>query len=98
MSNQTAPQLLHNDEGATHKEIGTLLANADADNYVDEADPDLATSEYGAEAVNDTDPSIDLCIDLGSGDLIDIDEETNIFLTIYIDLFLVIDSYANQIS
>jgi carboxylesterase type B len=96
---RASAQLLHSDEGA-REEIGSLLADADVDN-VDEADPDLATSEYGAdEAIfNDTDdPSIDLCIELGSGDLIDIDEDTNIFLTIDIDPFLVIDSYADQNS
>jgi carboxylesterase type B len=98
-SDQRAPvQLLHNDEGAD-EEIGSLLADADVDN-VDEADPDLATSEYGEAIFNDTDvdPSIDLCIELGSEDLIDIDEDTNIFLTIPIDPFLGIDSYADQNS
>jgi hypothetical protein len=93
-SNQRAPQLLHNDEGA-HEETGSLLY-ADAHN-VDEADLDLATSEYG-EATSNTNPSIDLCIELGSEDMIDIDEDTNIFLTIDIDPFLVIDSYADQNS
>jgi hypothetical protein len=94
-SDQRARQFLHNDEGA-HEEIGSLLADADADN-VDEANLDLATSEYG-EATNDNDPSISLCIELGSGLLIDIDEDSNIFLTIDIDPFLVIDSYADQNS
>jgi hypothetical protein len=88
--------LLHNDEGA-HEESGSLLAaDANVDN-VDEADPDLAMSEYG-EAIFNDDRSIDLCIDFGSGDLTDIDEDTNIFLTIDIDPFLVIDSYADQNS
>jgi hypothetical protein len=89
-----AAQLLHNDEGA-HADTGSLLdANADD---VDEADLDLATSEYG-EAASNTDPSVDLYIELGSGDMIDIDEDTNIFLTIDIDPFLVIDSYADHNS
>jgi hypothetical protein len=71
-SDQRAPaQLLHNDESA-HEEIGSLLVDADVDN-VDKADLDLATSEYGEAIFNDIDPSIDLCIELGSGDLIDID-------------------------
>jgi hypothetical protein len=47
-------QLLHNDEGA-HAEIGSLL-DADADEYVDEAYLDLATSEYN-EVASNTDPS-----------------------------------------
>jgi hypothetical protein len=78
-----AAQLLHNDEGA-HAEIGSLV---DADvNDVNETDADLATLEYG-EAASNTDPSVDLYIELGSGDMIDIDEDTNIFLTIDIDPF-----------
>jgi hypothetical protein len=68
----------------------------DADN-VDEANPDLATSEYG-EAASNIDPSVDLSIELDSGDMIDINEDTNIFLTIDIDPFLVIDSYVDYNS
>jgi hypothetical protein len=85
--------LLHNDVEGAHADTGSLL---DADvNNVNEADPDLApTSKYG-EAASNTDPSVDLCIELGSEDMIDIDEDTNIFLNIDIDPFLVIDSYAN---
>jgi hypothetical protein len=91
-----AAQLLHNDVECAHADTGSLL-DADADD-VDEADPDLApTSEYD-EAASNTDPSVDLCIELGSGDMIDIDEDTNIFLTIDIDPFLVIDSYADHNS
>jgi hypothetical protein len=90
-----AAQLLHNDEGA-HAETRSLLDD-DADDDVDKVDPDLATSKY-AEAASNTDPSVDLCIDLRSGDMIDIDEDTNIFLTINIDPFLVIDSYADHNS
>jgi hypothetical protein len=87
-------QLLHKDEG-THVDTRSLL-DADTDD-VDEVDPDLVTLEYG-EVASNTDPSIDLCIELGSGDMIDIDEDTNIFLTIDIDLLLVIDSYASHNS
>jgi hypothetical protein len=91
-----AAQLLHNDVEGADLDTGSLL-DADADD-VDEADPDLApTSEYG-EAASNTDPSVDLCIELGSGDMIDIDEDTNIFLTIDIDPFLVIDSYVDHNS
>jgi hypothetical protein len=60
----------------------------------DQADPDLAA---GGEPIN-IDASIDLCIGLGSGNMIDIDEGTNILLTIDIDSFLVIDSYVDQNS
>jgi hypothetical protein len=89
------PQLLHNDKGA-HAETRSLL---DVETYdvIDEADPNLATLEYG-EAASNTDPSgemIKLGIKLGSGEMIDIDKDTNIFLTIDIDLFLVIDSYID---
>jgi hypothetical protein len=42
--------------------------------------------------------SINLCIKLSSGDMIDINKDTNIFLTIDIDQFLVIDSHANHNS
>jgi hypothetical protein len=89
--------LLHNDVECAHSDTGSLL-DADADD-VDDADPDLAptTSEYD-EATSNTDPSVDLCIELGSGDMIDIDEDTNIFLSIDIDPFLVIDSYADHNS
>jgi hypothetical protein len=91
--------LLHNDVEGAHADTRSLL-DADADDIVDEADPNLApTSEYDEAASNcNIDPSVDLCIELGSGDMIDIDEETNIFLTIDIDLFLVIDSYADHNS
>jgi hypothetical protein len=89
-------QLLDNDVECAHANTGNLL-DAEADD-VKEADPDLApTSEYD-EAASNTNPSIDLCIELGSGDMIDIDEDRNIFLTIDIDPFLVIDSYANHNS
>jgi hypothetical protein len=64
------------------------------DVYDDEADPNLATDD---ERIN-TNASIDLCIELGSKDMIDIDEDTNILLTIDIDPFLVIDSYVDQNS
>jgi hypothetical protein len=89
--------LLHNYVECAHADIGSLL-NANVDD-VDEADPDLAptSSEYD-EATSNTDPSVDLCIKLGSGDMIDIDEDTNIFLTIDIDPFLVIDSYDDHNS
>jgi hypothetical protein len=50
------------------------------------------------EAASNTDPSIDLCIELCSGDMIDTDEDTNISLTIDIDPFIVIDSYADHNS
>jgi hypothetical protein len=89
-----AAHLLHNDEGA-HEEIGNLR-DADADN-VDEANPYLATLEYG-EATNNIDPSVDLCIELGSGNMIDLDKDTNLFLTIDIDPFLVIDSCVDHNS
>jgi hypothetical protein len=80
-----AAQLLHNDEAQI--ETRSLLH---VDN--DEPNPDLAT-EYGEPS--NTDASVDLCIELGSWDMIDIDEDTNyIFLTIDINPFLVIDSYA----
>jgi hypothetical protein len=81
-------QLLHNDVGA-HAKTGSLL-DADVDD-VGEADPDLATSEYGESS--NTDPFVDLCIELGSWDMIDIDEDTNIFLIIDST-----DSYANRNS
>jgi hypothetical protein len=92
-----AAQLLHNDVECAHADTGSLL-DTDADD-VDEADPDLApkSSEYDEAAIN-TDPSVNLGIELGSGDMIDIDEDTNIFLTINIDPFLVIDSYADHNS
>jgi hypothetical protein len=84
-----AVQLLHNDEA--HAKTGSLL-DADTDD-VDESDPDVAMLEYG-EASN-ADASVDLRIELDSEDMIDIDEETNIFLTIDIDPFRVIDFYAD---
>jgi hypothetical protein len=89
-----AAQFLHNDVECAHADIGSLL-DADVDD-VDEADVDLVpTSEYD-EAASNTDPFVNLCIELGSGDMIDIDEGTNIFLAFDIDLFLVIDSYADH--
>jgi hypothetical protein len=78
--------LLHNDVECAHADTRSLL-DADADD-VDEADLDLApTLEYD-EAASNTDPFADLCIKLGFGDMIDIDKNTNIFLTIDIDPFL----------
>jgi hypothetical protein len=75
-------QLLHNDEAQI--ETGSLF---DAiDDY--EVDPDLAAD---GKPINNTDASVDLCIELGSRDMIHIDEDTTIFLTIDIDTFLVID-------
>jgi hypothetical protein len=56
-----------------------------------------ATSEYGKAASN-TDPSVNLCIELGSGNMIDINKDTNIFLIIDVDLFLVIDSNVDHNS
>jgi hypothetical protein len=47
----------------------------------DQADPNLLV---GGEPIN-IDAFIDLCIELGSGDMIDIDANTNILLTINID-------------
>jgi hypothetical protein len=75
-------QLLHNDVECAHADTGSLL---DVD--VDDVDED-----------SHIDPSVDLCIELGSGDMINIDENTNIFLTINIDPFIVIDSYADHNS
>jgi hypothetical protein len=72
-------------------ETGSLL-DVDVD---DKADPDLAI-EYGEPS--NTNASVDLCIELGSGDMINIDEDTNIFLTIDIDPFLLIDSYVDHNS
>jgi hypothetical protein len=89
-------QLLHNDVECAHTDTGSLL-DADIDD-VNEADTDLApTSEYD-EAASNTDPSVDLYIELGSGDMIDIDEDKNISLTIDIYPFLVIDSYVDHNS
>jgi hypothetical protein len=87
-------QLHHNDEGA-HAETGSLL-DADADD-VDEADLDLAMSEYD-EAASNTDPSVDLCIELGFRNMIDIDEDTSILHTINIYPFFIIHSYADHNS
>jgi hypothetical protein len=52
----------------------------------DQVDQDLVAD---CKPIN-TDASIDLCIELGSGDIIYIDEYTNILLTIDIDPFLVL--------
>jgi hypothetical protein len=82
-------QFLHNDE--VQIKTGSLLDVVEDD----EADPNLAT-EYGEPSY--TDASVDSCIELGSRDMIDINEETNIFLTIEIDPFLVIDSYVDHNS
>jgi hypothetical protein len=68
-------------------EIGILFDDADNN----QAHQDLVAD---CEPIN-TDASIDLCIELGSRDMIDINEDTNILLTIHIDLFLVIDSYVD---
>jgi hypothetical protein len=84
-----ATQLLHDNEAQI--ETRSLL-DADAD---DEADPNLAT-EYN-EPTN-TDASVDLCIELGSRNMIDMDEDTYIFFTVDIDSFLVIYSYADHNS
>jgi hypothetical protein len=71
-------RLLHNDVEGAHADTGNIL---DDDAYdVDEA--------------SNIDASVDLCIELASGDMID----TNKFLTIDIDPFLVIDSYADHNS
>jgi hypothetical protein len=83
-----AAQLLHIDQAEF--ETGSLFDDVDDD----EADIDLAAD---GEPIN-TDAFIDLCIELGSGDMIEIDEDTNILLTIDIDPFLVIDSYVDQNS
>jgi hypothetical protein len=80
-----ATQLLPNDEAKI--ETGSLLDVVDDH----EADPDLVVDD---ELIN-TNASVDLCIELGSGDMIDIDEDANMFLTIDIDSFLLINSYAD---
>jgi hypothetical protein len=69
-------------------ETGSLF-----DNVVDdEVNLDLAMD---GKPIN-TNASVDLCIELGSGDIIDIDEDTNILLTIDINLFLIIYSYVHK--
>jgi hypothetical protein len=77
-----------------------LDAAQNQDNDVECAHADTGSLLVDADVddVDDTNPSIDLCIELGSGDMIDIDEDTNIFLSIDIDPFLVIDSYADHNS
>jgi hypothetical protein len=78
-------RLLNSDQ--VEFETRSLFADVDDD----QADLDLATD---GKPIN-TDASIDLCIELGSGDMIDIDEDTNILLTIDNDPFLVIDFYVD---
>jgi hypothetical protein len=64
----------------------------------DDVDSDQVDQDLANESIN-INASIDLCIELGSRDLIDIDEDANIFLTIdFYDSFLVVDSYVNQNS
>jgi hypothetical protein len=61
----------------------------------DDADSDEANQDLANESIN-TDASLDLCIELGSRDMIDIDKDAN--LSIDIDLFFVIDAYVDQNS
>jgi hypothetical protein len=91
-----AVQLLYNDVEGAHADIGSLL-DADADD-IDEADPDLAPTSKYDETDSNIDPSVNSYIELGSENMIDINEDTNIFLAIDIDPFFVIDSYANNNS
>jgi hypothetical protein len=81
-------QLLHNDE-AQIETRSSFDAIED-----DEADLDLGTNGKPSN----TNASVDLYIELGSRDMIDINEDTNIFLTIDIDPFVVIDSYVDHNS
>jgi hypothetical protein len=61
--------------------------------YDVENDPDLQAE------VDDIDSSLlDLCIEIGSGDMIDVDKDNSLDLLIDIDPFLVIDNFLDQHS
>jgi hypothetical protein len=62
----------------------------------DDADSDQADQANLRHESIKTDVCIDLCIELGSGDMIDIDQDAN--LSMDIDPFVVIDAYVNQNS
>jgi hypothetical protein len=46
----------------------------------------------------DDSASIDLCIEIGYGDMIDVDDDGSLDLFIDIDPFLVIDNFVHQHS
>ena len=70
------------------------LQNVDYNHDDVQNDPDLQ-----AEDVDDIDSSsLDLCIEIGSGDMIDVDEDGSLDLFIDIDPFLVIDNFVDQHS
>jgi hypothetical protein len=79
-----ADQLPQDDNG--------VLQNVDDDHDEDhlENDPDQATMDDSA--------SIDLCIEIGSRDMIDIDADETLDLFIDIDPFTVIDNFVEQHS
>jgi hypothetical protein len=77
--------VLQNFDDDHDEDRGPATADEDIEN-----DPDRATMDDSV--------SIDFCIEIGFGDMIDVDEDGSLDLFIDIDPFLAIDNFVEQHS